>query len=84
MFDAKALAEEAGGRLTEYRRHFHKNPELSFQEVHTSRFIRERLTEAGIELMPGIRGNSVVGVLKGGRPGKKIAFRAYIDALNLC
>ncbi len=83
MFDAKALAEEAGGRLTEYRRHFHKNPELSFQEVHTSRFIRERLAEAGIELMPGIRGNSVVGVLKGGKPGKTIAFRADIDALNM-
>lgn len=83
MFDAKELAQEVKEKLVTYRRHFHKYPELSFQETETSRFIREHLTAAGVELMPGIRGNSVVGVLDGPKPGKTIAFRADIDALNM-
>lgn len=83
MFDVKALSKEMESRLVEYRRHFHKNPELSFQEEKTSRFIREHLEQAGVEMMPGIRGNSVVGILTGEKPGKTIAFRADMDALNM-
>lgn len=83
MFQVKQVSEEVKDRLREYRRHFHMHPELSFQEVETSRYIREHLRAAGVELMTGIRGNSVVGVLEGKRPGKTIAFRADIDALNM-
>lgn len=83
MIDVKAAGSEVAERLVEYRRHFHAHPELSFKEFETSAFIRERLTSAGIELMPGIRGCSVVGILDSGAPGKTIAFRADIDALNM-
>ena len=83
MFDAKTLAGEAAERLVEYRRYLHAHPELSFQETETAAFIRDRLESAGVEILPGVRGNSVVGLIDSGRPGKTVAFRADIDALNL-
>jgi len=83
MFDVKSMSAQLGDRLIEYRRHFHMNPELSFKEVETATFIRRKLTEAGIELLPGVRGNSVVGQIDSGKPGKTIAFRADFDALNM-
>lgn len=83
MFEAKRLAEEMQEKLVAYRRHFHKYPELSFEEKETSQFIREHLNAAGIKMMQGIRGNSVVGILDGEKPGKTIAFRADMDALHM-
>ena len=83
MLDEKKLSAEAAEKMVEYRRHFHMHPELSFKEFETSKFIRSHLEAAGLEIMPGIRGCSVVGILDSGRPGPTIAFRADIDALNL-
>lgn len=77
------IAEPYREKLVQYRRHLHENPELSFQEVHTSAWIKEHLQNAGIDLLPGISGNSVVGVIDSGLPGPCIAFRADIDALPI-
>ena len=65
------------------RRDFHRHPELSFQESRTSQIIAERLTKAGLEVRTGIAKTGVVGVLRGDKPGKTIAWRADIDALPL-
>ena len=65
------------------RRDFHRHPELSFQETRTSQIIAERLTKAGLEVRTGIAKTGVVGVLRGDKPGKTIAWRADIDALPL-
>ena len=83
MLDEKVLSKEVAERLVEYRRHFHTHPELSFKEFETSAFIRSHLEAAGVDIMPGIRGCSVVGVIDSGKPGPTIAFRADIDALNM-
>ena len=72
-----------GEKLVAYRRHLHENPELSFHEEKTSAWIREHLEAAGVPLMPGISGNSVVGVIDSGIPGPCVAFRADIDALPI-
>lgn len=77
------IAEAYGEKLVQYRRYLHENPELSFQEIQTSAWIKERLQAAGIDLLPGISGNSVVGVIDSGLPGPCIAFRADIDALPI-
>ena len=61
--------------------YLHAHPELSFQEYETNAYIKKTLAEAGVPLQRGIRGTSVVGVLKGDAPGPTIAFRADIDAL---
>ena len=79
-------AEDVGRRhddLLALRRDFHRHPELSFEERRTSEIIAERLHKAGLEVRAGIARTGVVGVLRGERPGKTIAWRADIDALPL-
>ena len=82
-----ARGEEAAKRLDSMvalRRDFHRHPELSFQEKRTAEIIAERLTGAGLEVRTGIAGQTgVVGILRGDKPGKTIAWRADIDALPL-
>jgi amidohydrolase len=78
--------EEVAKRLDSMvalRRDFHRHPELSFQETRTSEIIAERLTRAGLQVKTGIAKTGVVGILRGDRPGKTIAWRADIDALPL-
>src|SRR5688500_7945551 len=65
------------------RRDFHRHPELSFQEKRTAQIIAERLSAAKLEVKTGIAGTGVVGILRGDKPGKTIAWRADIDALPL-
>ena len=49
-----SLVEDARGRLIEWRRHLHRNPEVSFHEEQTARFVRETLESFG-ELETAIR-----------------------------
>jgi amidohydrolase len=67
--------------LVALRRDFHRHPELSFQERRTAEIIAERLHAAKLEVRTGIARTGVVGVLRGDRPGRTIAWRADIDAL---
>ncbi len=46
--------------LVELRRAFHRNPELSYGEVQTSRKIAEVLRELGVEVRTGIAGTGIV------------------------
>ena len=81
-----AWSDEVGRRLdgmVALRRDFHRHPELSFEEKRTSAIIAERLTAAGLEVRTGIAKTGVVGILRGDRPGRTIAWRADIDALPL-
>ncbi|HEV2908658.1 MAG TPA: amidohydrolase [Candidatus Eremiobacteraceae bacterium] len=65
-----------------WRRSIHEHPELGFEEERTSALVEKTLRAAGIETTR-VAKTGVVGVLKGGRPGKTIAFRADMDALPL-
>jgi amidohydrolase len=69
--------------LVALRRDFHRHPELSFQERRTAEIIAERLHAAGLDVRTGIAKTGVVGVLRGDRPGRTVAWRADIDALPL-
>lgn len=77
------IAESYREKLVQYRRHLHENPELSFQETNTAAWLRERLQSAGVDLLPGVGGNSVVGEIDSGVSGPYVAFRADIDALPI-
>jgi amidohydrolase len=71
-------------RLVEIREHFHRNPELSFQEVKTSQKIAEILQDLGLdEIKIGVAKTGVVGLLRGNQPGKTFALRADMDALPI-
>ena len=83
MTDVKKLVAEYGDRIVKNRRYLHAHPELSFKETNTAKWIRDHLTAAGIEMLPGITGNSTVGFLKGAQPGPSIGLRADFDALGL-
>lgn len=65
------------------RRDFHRQPELSMEERRTAGIIAERLHAATLEVRTRIAGTGVVGILRGDRPGRTIAWRADIDALPL-
>ncbi|WP_159995704.1 M20 aminoacylase family protein [Roseomonas sp. 18066] len=71
---------------TEWRRHLHANPELSFQEFKTSDFVAEKLASWGIEVTRGIAGTGLVGTLRGkgrGNAPRAIGLRADMDALPM-
>ena len=66
-----------------WRRHLHQNPELSFHEEETSRFVYETLeTFGGLEFSRPTP-TSVVARLVGEKPGRTIALRADMDALPI-
>ncbi len=69
--------------MVKIRRHLHMHPELSHQEVETPAYIADRLEEMGVEVRRGVGGRGVVGTIRGGKPGKTIAFRADFDALPI-
>ncbi len=76
---AKSLSPE----LTRLRRDFHKDPELSFQELRTAGIVAETLQEiGGISIKTGIGKTGVVGEIGTGQ-GPTIAIRADMDALPI-
>ncbi len=77
--DVTALAAEA----VAWRRHLHANPELSFHEHNTARFVRETLESFGSLELEQPTPTSVVARLQGERPGRTLALRADIDALPI-
>ena len=69
--------------LIKWRRHIHANAEVSFNEENTSLYVEGILKELGnIEIIRPAK-TSVIGILKGPKPGKTIAFRADMDALPI-
>lgn len=74
-----SVAQEA----VSWRRHFHEHPELSFQEFETTRFLEEHLNAMGAYEIVKVAPTGLMAVLKTGRPGKTLAFRADIDALPI-
>jgi amidohydrolase len=69
------------GKVIEWRREIHQNPELSNREFKTAEKIAKHLNALGIEVQTGVAHTGVVGILKGKREGKVVALRADIDAL---
>ncbi len=68
-------------RIIEWRRDFHRNPELSNREFRTSKIVAEHLRKLGLEVETGVAKTGVLGLLRGGKPGVTIAMRADMDGL---
>lgn len=77
----KEAAARYEPEIFEHYRHLHSHPELSGQEVETSRYIAKQLTSWGIELQHLGMDSGVAGVLKGGKEGPCVGLRADMDAL---
>ncbi|EZH65977.1 peptidase M20 [Bacillaceae bacterium JMAK1] len=70
-------------QMVEWRRHFHRYPELSFQEVETPKYIANLLKDLGLDVREQVGGRGVVATLHGAGEGPTIAFRADFDALPI-
>lgn len=68
--------------LVSIRRDIHENPEVSFNEIRTSRLVADYLSSLGLEVKTNIGGHGVVGILRGKTKGKIIGWRAEMDALK--
>lgn len=69
--------------LVEIRRFLHQNPELSFQESETKKYIANYLESLGIKVRKDVGGNGLLGFIYGEHDGPTIAFRADFDALPI-
>jgi carboxypeptidase Ss1 len=79
--DFLGRAELIEPELIKTRRTLHQHPELAYHEDWTSKFVAERLRSFGVEVMRGVGGTGVLGVLSGSKTGKVVALRADMDAL---
>ena len=79
--DARARIDALLPAITAWRRDLHQHPELSNREVRTSKLVADELRRLGLEVRTGIAKTGVVGILKGGKPGPRLAIRADMDAL---
>ncbi|MEU3073122.1 M20 metallopeptidase family protein [Streptomyces laurentii] len=79
-----AVAAEAArleSALIELRRDLHRHPEVPGQERRTAAVVARKLRAAGLTVTTGVGGHGVVGVLRGTRPGRTVAYRADMDAV---
>ena len=76
--EAQQLQEE----ITQIRRTIHRHPEIGRKEFRTSKLIREKLEEIGVDEIQSPVPTAVIALIHGGKgPGKCVALRADIDAL---
>lgn len=80
----KKLAKENAENTIRQRRYLHQNPELSFCEFETAKFIASELRLLGLEPKEGVAATGLVVLIEGKNPSKKtVALRADIDALPI-
>lgn len=75
--------QEIYPEMVNFRRDLHMYPELSHHEVNTPKKVEDFLRQLGLEVRSQVGGRGVVGLLKGGKPGKTVALRADFDALPI-
>lgn len=80
----KQLSEKYKDYIINQRRWFHMHPELSMQEVKTTKHIVSELKSMGIEVHTFSDFRGAVGIIRGSKPGKTVMLRADIDALPIC
>jgi len=78
----KEIIEKHNHSIVALRRHFHTYPELSAQEFNTQQKIMDELSALGLKPQK-IAVTGVIADLQGTLPGKTVAIRADIDALEL-
>lgn len=80
----KQLAKDYAAEVVANRRHLHTNPELSFQEYNTAKFVAQKLKDIGLTPQEGIANTGVVALIEGRNPSSKvIGLRADMDALPI-
>jgi len=80
----KQLVQHNFSKIIETRHYLHANPELSFEEFETSKFVKNELLAIGITKIEPKANTGLVALIEGKNPTKKtIALRADLDALPI-
>ena len=80
----KQLAKDYAAEVVANRRYLHINPELSFQEYNTAKFVAQKLKDIGLTPQEGIANTGVVAIIEGRNPSSKVVgLRADMDALPI-
>lgn len=74
--------EDLTSQIIQWRRGFHRYPEVAFEELKTSSVIRDFLESLGMPVITFAK-TGLRGVLEGKPGGRTVALRADIDALPL-
>jgi len=70
--------------MTAWRRDFHQHPELGFAEHRTSAIVADKLRQFGVDdVVTGLAGTGVVGVIRGRAGERAVGLRADMDALPI-
>jgi amidohydrolase len=80
--ELKKEVETIEKNLVEWRRDFHRHPEVEFEERRTSQVIRKFLEDLGLSVRTAA-GTGLIAVLEGQPGGRTVALRADMDALPL-
>ena len=73
---------DLGAGLAALRRELHAHPEVGFEEVETSRRVRQWLERRGFRVRSAA-GTGLITEVEGARPGPTVAYRADMDALPI-
>ncbi len=79
--DLLAAARADADRTVDLRRRLHRTPEIGLHLPRTQATLLEELAPLPVEVTTGTATTSVVGVLRGARPGPTYLLRADLDAL---
>lgn len=80
----KQLAQKHSKQIVEIRHHLHQNPELSFEEYNTQKYVLQQLNNMGITDVTPIANTGLVALIKGNNHNSKtIALRGDMDALPI-
>lgn len=80
----KKLSDQHSAEVIAFRRHLHANPELSYQEHNTVKYVSTLLKSFGLEPKEGVATTGLIVEIAGKNPTKKsIALRADMDALPI-
>ncbi len=81
----KSRSHELYEKVKGYREHLHKNPELSYQEFETMKFVSDQLTKLKIPHTTKIGGTGIVAMIRAKHHDglNCVALRADLDALPI-
>ena len=84
VMEITELVKMLEGYVRDLRREFHQYPELSYEEIETTKRIAAELETMGIpyEIHPE-KNTGLIAIIHGAHEGSAVALRADIDALNV-
>lgn len=78
------MLEARKEEMVQIRRHLHENPELSFKEEKTAKYILDFYNGKDVSIQTNAgNGLGIIVTIEGGKPGKTIGLRADFDALPI-